>query len=213
MEAVRAPRLFLGEAEDTSTEPQAQSPTRPEPKGPSGAPRLARVALGAAAVLAIAGFATFRLFVWPPSSSPESADAVVLLSGDHGERLPRALELLRSGVSRTFVHAGERDTPEARELCEGNQPFEVVCLDVRPDSTRAEARAVGDLARARGWRSIAVVTSTQHATRAGLAFRRCVDGGVEVLHARPDLPRRTVAGLILDEWLKLAYSVTVDRSC
>ena len=136
-----------------------------------------------------------------------------MLSGDHGERLPRALELLRSGVARTFVHAGEPDTPEARQVCGGNQPFEVVCLEVRPDSTRSEARAVGDLARARGWRSVVVVTSTQHATRAGLAFRRCVDGSVDVVHARPDLPPRTVVGLIRSEWLKVAYSLTVDRHC
>lgn len=184
-----------------------------EPEGAGRLSAVARVALGAAAALAIGAFATARLFVWPPSTVPRSADAVVMLSGDHGERLPEALDLIRSGVSKVFVHAGARDTPEARELCEGNQAFEVVCLDLDPDSTRIEARAIGDLARARGWRSLVVVTSTQHATRAGLAFRRCVDGKVDVIHARPDLPRLTVLGMIGDEWLKVAYSVTVDRRC
>lgn len=203
----------MGEAGGTSTEPQRRSPSRPE-RGRAGAlPVAARVALGAAAALAIGAFATVRLFVWPPSSTPKSADAVVMLSGDHGERLPVAVDLLRSGVSRILVHAGATDTPEARELCQGNQSFEVVCLDLRPDNTRSEAQAVGELARDRGWRSVVVVTSTQHATRAGLAFRRCVDGRVDVVHARPDLSRREVLGLIGDEWLKVAYSVTLDRRC
>jgi uncharacterized SAM-binding protein YcdF (DUF218 family) len=171
------------------------------------------VALVVAAVLGIGVIATAWLFVWPPSRPPASADAVVMLSGDHGERLPVALALIRSGVSTTLVHAGGLDTPEARELCEGGQAFEVICLSIQGDNTRNEARAVGDLSRARGWRTLVVVTSTHHATRAGLTFRRCVDGTVHVVHARAPFDARLTVRVIADEWLKVAYSLTVDRGC
>ena len=203
----------MGKAGGTTIESQPQNPSHSHRDRASRYTRTVRLALGAASVVAIGAFATAWLFVWPPSASPKSADAVVVLSGDHGERLPLALDLLRSGVSKVFVHAGDRDSPEARALCQGGQPFEVVCLDLQPDSTRIEARAVGDLARERGWRTIVVVTSSQHATRAGLAFRRCVDGTVEVVHDRAKVPRRTLAVLIRSEWLKVAYSVMVNRDC
>lgn len=156
---------------------------------------------------------TARLFVWPSSGYPDHADAVVMLSGDHGERLRRALELMEQGVSSTFVHAGEPDTPEARLMCRDGASFEVVCLQPDPDSTRDEARAVGDLARARGWRTLVLVTSTQHVTRASLLFRRCVDGTVGTAHAPVELGRSVTMRVILDEWLALGHALTFGRGC
>lgn len=136
-----------------------------------------------------------------------------MLSGDHGERLRRALALMAEGVSTTLVHAGEPDTPEVRVMCQDGASFEVVCLQPDPDSTRDEARAVGDLARARGWQTLVVVTSTQHVTRAGLLFRRCVDGTVGTAHAPARLGRSVTLRLILDEWLALGYALTFGRGC
>jgi uncharacterized SAM-binding protein YcdF (DUF218 family) len=156
---------------------------------------------------------TARVFVWPPSDDVARADAVVVLSGDHGERLPRALELLRSGVTSTLVQVGEPDSPTARDLCLEHPAFEVVCLKPSPDSTRQEARAVGELARFRGWRTLIVVTSTQHVSRAGLLFRRCVDGRVATVHANPPFGRRLLADQIGREALKLGYALILDRGC
>lgn len=157
--------------------------------------------------------ATARLFIWPASAQPGRADAVVVLSGDHGERLPRALGLIQSGMSSTLVQAGEPDSTAARDLCTEKQPFEVICLAPRPDNTVQEARAVGSLARARGWKTLIVVTSTQHVARAGLLFRRCVKGKVVMVGARPPFGRRTMAEQIAQEWLKLAYATVSDRNC
>lgn len=163
---------------------------------------------GAAASLVLAGV-TLRLFVWPASDQPRYADAVFVLSGDHGERLAAALPLVRNGVARTLVLDGEPDFALARDICAEKQPFEVICLRPRPDSTRAEARAAGRLAVSRRWRLVVVVTSTVHVTRAGLWFRRCAHASVQTVEAR----RRPGFRAVAHEWLGVAYALTLARSC
>jgi uncharacterized SAM-binding protein YcdF (DUF218 family) len=172
-----------------------------------------RLLIAVAIVATLVAGVNARLFVFPPSDTPRSADAVVMLSGDHGERLPRALALMRAGVARTLVHDGEPDSAEARALCEKPQTFEVVCLHPEPDNTSAEAYALGRLALNRDWKTVVVVTSTQHVARAGLLFRRCVSADVRMVPARPAFSWRLTARLIGEEWVKLAYLVTVDRGC
>lgn len=174
---------------------------------------LVRAVLLLALVVVVAALATARLFVWPPSNTPTSADAVVVLSGDHGERLARALALVHSGAVHTLVHVGQPDSEQARQLCAVPQGFDTVCLLPTPDNTRAEAEAVGRVVRNRDWRRVVVVTSTQHVARAGLLFRRCVEGDVDMMAARPPFGLALRARLIAEEWAKLAYSVTVRRSC
>ncbi|HTJ77078.1 MAG TPA: ElyC/SanA/YdcF family protein [Acidimicrobiales bacterium] len=172
-----------------------------------------RILVAVALVATLVAGVNARLFVFPPSDTPAWADAVVMLSGDHGERLPRALALMRAGVARTLVHDGEPDSAEAKELCQKPQTFEVVCLHPEPDNTGAEAVALGRLALNRDWKTLVVVTSTQHAARAGLLFRRCVSADIHMVPARPAFAWRLTARLIGEEWVKLAYLVTVDRGC
>lgn len=156
---------------------------------------------------------TAYLFVWPPTSRPDKADAVVVLSGDHGERLPVALRMLDRGVARVLVLDGTPDYPLWLELCRTPQAFEVVCLRPEPDSTRAEAQAAGRLAGERRWRSLVVVTTTYHLTRSAVLFRRCFQGEVSMVAADPILNRRAQLGHIGREWVKLAHVITVGRGC
>ena len=165
-------------------------------------------------VAAALGGVTARLFAWPPSSSgPARADAVVVLSGDHGERLPRALELMRSGMAPTLVVAGEPDMVLTLQTCQEPQPFEVVCLRPRPDSTRAEARATGRLATSRGWERIVVVTTTHHQTRAHLLFRRCFDGKVDAVGADPPYDWRFSVRQVVHEVLGMGQALLLERGC
>jgi uncharacterized SAM-binding protein YcdF (DUF218 family) len=120
------------------------------------------------------------LFVWPPAESkaPAHADVVVVLSGDK-RRLPPALELVRRGVAPVLAISTVGRTRHwrvARRLCAAGRygRVRVLCFDATPFSTQGEAQAVRRLARARGWRSVVVVTSTFHVTRARMLFRRCV---------------------------------------
>jgi uncharacterized SAM-binding protein YcdF (DUF218 family) len=156
---------------------------------------------------------TNRLFVSPAGDRPEAADAVVVLSGDFGDRLGKALELMEARMAATLVIDGEPDYALMADLCVTKQHFEVICLRPEPDSTRAEARALGRLASERAWRRVVVVTSRSHVTRTGLLFERCVRGSVAVVASDP--PHRPGATLsaILHEWPALAAAVLRDRGC
>lgn len=176
-------------------------------------PLVVRIALTCVLVVGTGLVATARLFVWPPSTVPRGADAVVVLSGDHGERLPRALDLIRGGLSTTLVEVGEPDSQAAQDLCDRGAAFQVFCLRPSHDSTQTEARAVGQLAQSQRWARVVVVTSTQHATRAGLLFRRCLPGDVDVVAARPPFGWRLMGKLVAIEWAKLGYALTADRTC
>ncbi len=154
------------------------------------------------------------LIAWPREESPGRADAVVVLSGDDGPRLRRGLGLVRRGVAPVLVISSgmEITWPEANRLCAGRETaFEVLCFDAEPYSTRGEARGVAQLAVERGWRSIAVVTSEYHVTRARMIFERCLDGDVAAVGAP------YAAGLIpyalVSETAKLGYALAVVRGC
>lgn len=175
--------------------------------------RPAPVALAAIATLLAGVTASVLPFLQPDTGAPARADAVVVLSGDRGERLARAMELLEQGVAPTLVLDGEPDSPRALELCRGGQPFEVVCLRPDPDDTREEARAAGRLAAERGWRRLIVSTSTYHVTRAALLFRRCVAADVTAVDGRPQLSRRAHVRAVAREWLATGYLLVVDRGC
>ncbi len=152
-------------------------------------------------------------FVWPSTDEPGRADAVVVLSGDHGERLAEGLRLMEIGVAPTLVLNGTPDLVQVLELCRGGQPFEVICLRPHPDSTRAEARAAGRLASERRWKRMVVVTTTYHVTRARLLFSRCFDGAIGMVAATPPYGRTKGARQVIHESLGVGYSVTLARGC
>jgi uncharacterized SAM-binding protein YcdF (DUF218 family) len=153
-----------------------------------------------------------RFVLWPEEQAPRHADAVVVLAGDH-LRLGKALELMARRVAPTLVISDGRAPGwyRANRLCDGRARFRVVCFEPRPYSTRGEAREVARLARSRGWRSVVVVTSRYHVTRARLLFDRCVDVRVSVTGATY---RRSLVPLeVFLEPAKLAYALVVARGC
>jgi uncharacterized SAM-binding protein YcdF (DUF218 family) len=164
-------------------------------------------------ILALIGL-TARLFLWPPSDHPGRVDAVVVLSGDYGDRMIEARRLMARKVSTVLVHAGTPDTPAVTQMCAGEQlPFELVCLRPQPDNTRAEARAVARLGKLRHWRKIAVVTSTYHVTRAGVVFRRCFDGTVHMVAAKGHFSMSFRLRQARHEWAGLIDAMTFARGC
>jgi uncharacterized SAM-binding protein YcdF (DUF218 family) len=165
-----------------------------------------------AAVLAVLGL-TAKLFVWPVENSPARADAVVVLAGSK-PRLTKGLELMRRRVAPTLVISDglAPKWPEANRLCRNDSArFRVVCFRPNPYSTRGEAQRVGRMARNRRWRTVILVTSTYHVTRARLLFKRCLDGRVRAVSAGyslTELPQN-----VFWEWVKLAAAETVERGC
>jgi uncharacterized SAM-binding protein YcdF (DUF218 family) len=157
------------------------------------------------------GIVSWRLIVDPRTDTVTIVDAVVVLSGDHGERLPVARRIIADGLTDVLVYAGTSDGPRTEELCEQPQAFTVYCPRPVPDSTRAEARAVASLARRHGWRSIAVITSTPHVTRARMLFRRCFDGEVRVFGEAPLITSAEKREQIREEVQKLLYTAIARR--
>jgi uncharacterized SAM-binding protein YcdF (DUF218 family) len=162
---------------------------------------------------AIAG--SLLLFVFPHQDSPRRADAVVVLSGSLRGRLPTGLALMRRKVAPTLVISGgfEPKYRLAAPYCRGrvHPSFRVVCFDPRPNSTRGEAQQVARLARAHGWRTIVVVSSTYHLFRTGILFRRCTPARVELVGWDP--PPLSWAKGVVSEWAKLAVALALRRAC
>jgi uncharacterized SAM-binding protein YcdF (DUF218 family) len=159
------------------------------------------------------GVAVTVLFGFPRTSTPEHADAIVVLAGARGPRLERGLQLVRRRVAQVLVISDGWDPlwPEANRLCAGRATgFRVFCFRPEPYNTRGEARGVARLARRLGWDDVVIVTSRYHVTRARMVFERCFDGPVAVTGA--DYSVLDLPAALAGETAKLAYALAV-RSC
>lgn len=154
------------------------------------------------------------LLTWPPTGGPESADAVVVLSGPSA-RLDRGLDLVRAGVAPTIVISNGNRPGWARgnALCGSPQDFEVICFRPRPQTTAGEARAIVHLADEEGWQQLAVVTSPSHITRARMLIRQCTDRPVAMVTHDIDLQDRLRPAALVRETLGLLAGLTVARAC
>ncbi len=140
--------------------------------------------------------------------APVAADAIMILGGGDGSRQDRALELYRQGLAPILISSGDplylpglKQTYAelgADYLATQGIPREQVHLLDGMTSTREEAIALRELAQARGWRTLLVVTDDYHTGRARLAlhkaFRR---SGVQVVVAAAH-----PAWLVWDTWWK-----------
>jgi uncharacterized SAM-binding protein YcdF (DUF218 family) len=169
------------------------------------------VAVAAAFVVAL--FASSAvMFVWPSQDRVTGADAVVVLAGSHN-RLDEALRLMRRHIAPVLVISDGRakEWLLANRLCAGPAAFKVICFRSNPYSTRGEAEELRRLTARNHWRTVVVVTSTYHVTRARILLRRCLTGRVEVVGVPFSWTKLPV--LLASEWSKLIYALTVAREC
>jgi uncharacterized SAM-binding protein YcdF (DUF218 family) len=149
------------------------------------------------------------LFVWPASDKPQHTDAVVVLDGnDEAARAQTALRLVREGYAQTilFSQGAYRSTP-----CPHVPQARVVCFLPVPGRTVGEVEFAARYARARGWRSLMVITGHEQATRARLLLRRCFSGKLVVVPAATDWV--DVPYEVLYEWGALAKALIVQTGC
>lgn len=157
------------------------------------------VALGLVAVLAF-GFLSYRWVLSPAQDDPQPADAVVMLAGGRGERLELARELMDDELAPVLVVMNGLNWSKGRRLCtDGDPNFEVICPS-GPGDTRGEAREIRDLAEARGWESIVLVTSDFHLHRASTNVGRCFDGTVYKVAAENSFGIARHAQAVVVEW-------------
>jgi uncharacterized SAM-binding protein YcdF (DUF218 family) len=166
------------------------------------------IAVVLAGLLAVGVIAVnVRLFVFPASSTPAHADAVVVLAGGNGERLDRGLELVQRGVASNLVVSTGPD-----ELCGTRHDFTVYCILPHPDDTRGEAEAIARIAAREGWHHLVLVTSDYHTTRARILLERCFSGTLDVSAARSDKSPLPLLWAIGHEWGGLAEAA-LHRDC
>ncbi|HEY9122464.1 MAG TPA: YdcF family protein [Brevefilum sp.] len=115
----------------------------------------------------------------------EPVDAVVVLSGDDGDRLALAIEMHERGLAPSLVITDttrQANRLLIREAEDGGFPEdEIYVTDIQVGSTVDEAQAVRAFAVDRGWDALMIVTDPFHSFRARFIFRRELRGsGVEV---------------------------------
>lgn len=160
--------------------------------------------------------ATFPLFIYPKVDPVRPSDAVVVIAGGP-LRMQRALELVDQGTAPLLLISDPRGRwpygSFSRHVCKPKKrKYQVICFDPKPESTQGEARVVAKIAAQRHLRSIIVVTSTFHVTRARLEINRCYHGRLAVIGTPwPNLAKRLLYTAL--EWPKLIYAETLNRGC
>jgi uncharacterized SAM-binding protein YcdF (DUF218 family) len=165
----------------------------------------------------LAGFVVLALLVWflaPPVATAyarwfivqdpvERADAVVALSGGDGERLHAAINLYKQGKAGCLllvgpdapllkVYSGEDSLTQGeakrRIAVRRGVPSDLALVSLGATSTWEEAQTTLREARARGWRSLIIVTDPFHTRRARATFRKAFHGQpvwIAVYHLPP----------------------------
>ncbi len=153
--------------------------------------RVARISAISLLVLLLAWFVGgFFVIVRPHVNHPQHADAIVVLGPpDDNGRIDTAVAMIEKHLAPNLVISVESAKQRnAKRLCTAPQEgFTVTCFQPHPSTTRGEAEQVKRLARQHGWKSIIVVTSTYHISRARMIVKRCFDGRLYMVAARRDI--------------------------
>ena len=119
----------------------------------------------------------------------QPVDAVVVLSGDDGERLDLAIEMHENGLAPNLVITDTsqqaNDLLIQQALESGFLRQDIYVTDMQVGSTVDEAIAVRDFAQNRNWDSLMIVTDPFHSFRTRFIFRRELRGSGIQLYIRP----------------------------
>jgi hypothetical protein len=170
-----------------------------------------RVVFTCAALVLVAFVAvTARVFVWPDLRPvPDHADAIIELAGPaDDQRDAVALDLARAQHAPVLIQS----TLPTDNRCLPPVPgVTIECFHPDPDTTRGEARYIGQLAADRHWKSVILVTTPDQAWRAQLRLSRCFSGSIYVSTAH--LPALLWFQQIPYQWIASAKALTVERGC
>ncbi|TSE00492.1 YdcF family protein [Skermania sp. ID1734] len=134
-------------------------------------------------LVAATGALIRNVYVDPNTSKPlQPADAVVVLGGATYERFRYGIQLAEEGLAPQVLisnSAGPRD-PVMTRICDTPARVSITCFLPVPWTTRGEAQEIRTVAAERGWRSIILVTSTDHLYRARYIVGRCFTGQIQL---------------------------------
>jgi uncharacterized SAM-binding protein YcdF (DUF218 family) len=121
------------------------------------------------------------LYVNPAVAEPLTrADAVIVLGGTPYTRFEYGIELAERGLAPEVVISNSVGADDVRmqTICATPTSVEVTCFLPEPWTTRGEAREIRTLAEQRGWKTIIVVTTKAHISRARYILGRCFGGDI-----------------------------------
>lgn len=148
---------------------------------------LATVSGGAVLWLIVA----IQLFVNVDPLSLHRADAVIMLGGAATERLPAAQRIQQDlGVPVLVLSTTDTFGNRAADGICSSAVFpnpSLICFRPSELDTRGEAQAISRLVAINGWKSITVVTSSYHVTRAGRLISQCTTADVQTVASHPEL--------------------------
>jgi hypothetical protein len=140
-----------------------------------------RWVLATVALLVVIAAIGWPVYVRPQVDELHRADAIFVLGGQGDEAYTFGLEYALQGLADQVVFSN----PNASEaiwladLCDHRRySFTITCLEPDPPTTRGEARAFEQLASSKEWRSVIVLTSAPHISRARFIIQRCFNGGI-----------------------------------
>lgn len=134
--------------------------------------------------------ACYLMVLEPTVNKLAKVDAVLVLGPpDVDGRAEAAYALARAHYASTVVISVASDKQQqVKGACRNQNPaYQVICFQPHPATTQGEAQEIEQLAKQHGWKSIIVVTSKYHISRARLIIERCLAGKV-LMVAAPGKP-------------------------
>ncbi|MET3923482.1 uncharacterized SAM-binding protein YcdF (DUF218 family) [Arthrobacter sp. UYEF20] len=132
-----------------------------------------------------------QLFVNTDPLTVHRTDAVIMLGGAASERLPAAQRLQQDlGIPVLVLSSTDTFGNRAADAVCRSAAFpnpSLVCFRPPDLDTRGEARAISRIVALNGWKSVTVVTSSYHVTRAGRLIGQCTTADVQMVASHPDL--------------------------
>jgi uncharacterized SAM-binding protein YcdF (DUF218 family) len=132
-----------------------------------------------------------QLFVNVEPLSVHRTDAIIMLGGAGSERLPVAQRVQGDLDIPVLVlsHTATLGNAAADDACNTAAFPSASLICFRPDGldTRGEAEAIARLVELNGWKSVTVVTSSYHVTRAQRLIEQCTTAEVQMVPSLPEL--------------------------
>lgn len=127
----------------------------------------------------------YFVVVAPKYDKPSHVDAILVLGpADTDGRLDEAVALYQQGYADNVVVSAT--SPGIWRFCVQHASPDLTCFAPDPSTTQGEAREIGRLSSEHGWKSIIVITSKYHISRARMIVKRCMNGNVLMVPARDD---------------------------
>lgn len=118
--------------------------------------------------LALMGFFTIGALLSSPAELPHRADAVVVLGGGEESRYERGRDLVLAGYAGRMVFI-EPNTADRKDAL-ARLPLLEIWDKVHPQNSWGEAQTVRAWMRAKGWKSVLVVSDPPHLLRVRYAW-------------------------------------------